>query len=302
MSLSKQLVTFDFICSRVSLPVCIALGSAEPACVSRNISLGSHYIYEPSTLAIQLLAVFAVCIMLYYTKHKYTAVGRKEIAFFLYCYLWTCVVGVFLVSNIIPLSETLQKYLAAVHLSLIATTFWSLLVNGFVGFQWSVEDGTRKSMWFIRLTSLFVFAAYFLVSVCTFFEVAGLSSEFPIVLYWALVALMIVSGACYFFTQVALISSLGDCWPLGALLLALISAIWGCLFQMVFAISICDASQHYIDSMFLSEMCVLFAVMMIYKYWDILTKEDLEISLPCLQQQHTNHNDATHDTSKLHIV
>lgn len=39
-----------------------------------------------------------------------------------------------------------SKWFAAVHTGMIAATFWSLLVNGFVGFQFA-EDGTPLSLW-----------------------------------------------------------------------------------------------------------------------------------------------------------
>ena len=38
------------------------------------------------------------------------------------------------------------KYFVATHTALIVATCWSLLFNGFVGFQW-IEDGTALSLW-----------------------------------------------------------------------------------------------------------------------------------------------------------
>ena len=38
-------------------------------------------------------------------------------------------------------------------------------------------------------------------------------------------------------------------------------------------------AKHYIDGMFFGTMCSLLAVMMVYKYWDSITKEDLEFSV-----------------------
>lgn len=39
---------------------------------------------------------------------------------------------------------------------------------------------------------------------------------------------------------------------------------------------ICHKTSHYIDGLFFSCICSLFSVMMVYKYWDSLTKDDLE--------------------------
>jgi hypothetical protein len=39
-----------------------------------------------------------------------------------------------------------SKWFAAIHMGLISATFWCLLLNGFVGFQFA-EDGTPLSLW-----------------------------------------------------------------------------------------------------------------------------------------------------------
>ena len=42
---------------------------------------------------------------------------------------------------------------------------------------------------------------------------------------------------------------------------------------------ICDLAKHYVDGMFFGTICTLLSVMMVYKYWDGITKEDLEFSV-----------------------
>lgn len=37
--------------------------------------------------------------------------------------------------------------------------------------------------------------------------------------------------------------------------------------------------KHYIDGLFFGVICNLLAVMMVYKFWDDITKEDLEFSV-----------------------
>lgn len=46
-----------------------------------------------------------------------------------------------------------------------------------------------------------------------------------------------------------------------------------------FSTQICVGVKHYIDGTFFGVLCLLFAVMMVYKYWDSITKEDLEFSV-----------------------
>ncbi len=38
-------------------------------------------------------------------------------------------------------------------------------------------------------------------------------------------------------------------------------------------------AKHYIDGMFFGVICTLLSVMMVYKYWDSITREDLEFSI-----------------------
>lgn len=58
-----------------------------------------------------------------------------------------------------------------------------------------------------------------------------------------------------------------------------------CFFGMgmttIFAFSnqICLFAAHYIDGMFLGSGFVLLAVMMVYKFWDSITTEDLEFAV-----------------------
>lgn len=49
----------------------------------------------------------------------------------------------------------------------------------------------------------------------------------------------------------------------------------------IFALSnqICRFAVHYIDGMFLGSTFILLSVMMVYKFWDSLTSEDLEFSV-----------------------
>ena len=48
-----------------------------------------------------------------------------------------------------------------------------------------------------------------------------------------------------------------------------------------FSPTICEISSHYLDGMLFSTVFTLLAVMMIYKFWDTITKEDLEFSVGC---------------------
>ena len=41
----------------------------------------------------------------------------------------------------------------------------------------------------------------------------------------------------------------------------------------------CRAAGHYLDGLFLTASMILLSIMMVYKYWDSITHEDLEFSV-----------------------
>ncbi len=47
----------------------------------------------------------------------------------------------------------------------------------------------------------------------------------------------------------------------------------------MFSTQVCEYAKHYIDGMFFGTVFTLLSVMMVYKYWDSITKEDLEFSV-----------------------
>jgi hypothetical protein len=90
----------------------------------------------------------------------------------------------------------------------------------------------------------------------------------------------IICTAIYVVSQLILvIRTLDDRWPIGDIVFG---AAFFAVAQVVlfgFSTEICDAVKHYIDGLFFFTVCMLLAVMMVYKYWDSITKEDLEFSV-----------------------
>lgn len=146
-----------------------------------------------ATFIMDIVALFMTSIMIYHVKTKYTAIGRfsvhiwrysrrnlsistgrKEIVMFFQFYLGTVIFDMLLVTSIVPKASILYpvrlpfffslslyidhswylfQYFTAAHIGLISTTFWCLLLNGFVGFQFA-EDGTPISLWVKHLIIL----------------------------------------------------------------------------------------------------------------------------------------------------
>ncbi|KAG0345211.1 Chitin synthase, class 7 [Podila humilis] len=280
--LSFAFGNFNFICSRVSLTLCPLVGTSdgiEPICYSRNVRIADTLIFQPSTLIIHIIALIMTAIMIYHIRSKYTAVGRKEIIMFFYLYMLVTIMDLLLVSGIIPTSSNVYPWFTGVHLGLISATFWCLLLNGFVGFQFA-EDGTPLSLWSIRISSLVVCGAVAAISIATFFKMEPFDPMHPVVLW---VVFFVFNGAAlliYVILQIVLVvNTLDDRWPLGDIVFGTMFFATGQVILYVFSLDICDFAKHYIDGLFFGTIATLLSVMMVYKYWDSITKEDLEFSV-----------------------
>ncbi|KAI9034465.1 chitin synthase III catalytic subunit [Hyaloraphidium curvatum] len=272
--------SFDYFCNQAALTVCPLVGAQiEPECYARNVEISNQLIFQPATLVIYVIAIVMTSIMIYHIKSKYTAVGRKEIVIFFYMYMGTVVLEFLLVSGIIPTASSVYPYFAAGLGALTSASFWCLLLNGFVGFQWA-EDGTPLSLWSIRLSSLLIFGIVYFISIGTFLNYAGLAANRPTGIF---VVWFIFDTACiivYVLLQIVLVlNTLEDRWPLGDILFGFLFFIIGLIFLYILSTTICESAKHYIDGIFFVTIFTLLGVMMVYKYWDSITKEDLEFSV-----------------------
>jgi hypothetical protein len=78
---------------------------------------------------------------------------------------------------------------------------------------------------------------------------------------------------------ILVIRTLDDRWPIGDILFGIAFFAVAQVVLFAFSVTICDAAKHYIDGLFIFTLCMLLSVMMVYKYWDSITKEDLEFSV-----------------------
>ncbi|KAK8845548.1 chitin synthase export chaperone [Kwoniella newhampshirensis] len=282
MSAAFKIGNFDYICQHAALVVCPLLGSDQgimPTCYSRNVQLGSQIIFQPATCFVHIAALGMTSIMLYHVRSKYTAVGRKEIVLFFYMYMFVELLAIFLDSAIIPTSHAVYPWFAAVYAGAVAALYWCILMNGFVGFQFA-EDGTPMSLWFLRLSSLVVWGICFFVSIATFKGYAGMAFNKQIGLYITYLIFPAVCAVIYIVSQLILVvRTLDDRWVIGDLIFLAAFYICGVLLLFAFSVKICDSVSHYIDGVFFFTLAMLFTVMMVYKYWDSITKEDLEFSV-----------------------
>lgn len=205
--------------------------------------------------------------------------GRKEITDFFYLYMLLTAFSLVVDAGVVPPGSGPFPWFVAVQNGLASATCTCLLINGFVGFQ-LYEDGTNLSVWLLRASSAGMFVISFIVSLFTFKGWVGLDPANPVGLFVVVYVLNAICLFIYVVMQLLLVwNTLDDRWPLGHIALGVFFFVVGQVLVYAFSATICNRIQHYLDGLFFGTVCNLFAVMMIYKYWDSITKEDLEFSV-----------------------
>jgi hypothetical protein len=279
---------FTSICENAPLPLCASVGpvisasgrvGVEPDCYARNIELANTIIFAGASAAMHIVALVMTVIMIFHVRSKFTAVGRKEILTFFYLYMLLTFLSLIVDAGVVPPGSNAWPYFVSVQNGFSSALVTSLFINGFVGFQ-LYEDGTPLSLWMLRLCSLVAFAISFLVSLATFMGWAGLSPTNTIGLFVVLYLLNAIQLFVYVALQILLVvRTLQDRWPLGDIAFGIFFFVVGQVILYAFSTDICEAMSHYLDGLFFATTCNLLAVMMVYKYWDSITREDLEFSV-----------------------
>lgn len=107
-----------------------------------------------------------------------------------------------------------------------------------------------------------------------------MSNKNPIALWIVYYAFSAVCIILYIVSQLVLVlRTLDDRWPIGDIIFGVAFFAIGQVLVYGFSVQICDAIKHYLDGLFFGSLCTLLSVMMVYKYYDTITKEDLEFSV-----------------------
>ncbi|KAM7190996.1 Chitin synthase III catalytic subunit [Naviculisporaceae sp. PSN 640] len=279
---------FTGICQMAPLPLCASVGpitsissgpGIEPDCYARNIELANTIIFQSAASAMHIVALVMTVTMVLHVRGKFTAVGRKEITTFFYLYMLLTFLSLCIDAGVIPPKSDPYPYFVAIQAGLSSAMITCLMINGFVGFQ-LYEDGTPLSLWMMRLCSGVAFVISFLVALATFKGWAGLGPTNTIGLFVVLYLLNAVQLFIYVALQILLVTrTLQDRWPLGDIAFGVFFFIVGQVILYAASTPICEAVSHYLDGLFFATTCNLLAVMMVYKYWDSITREDLEFSV-----------------------
>ncbi|XXH04354.1 SET domain-containing protein 3 [Hypoxylon texense] len=279
---------FTDICHTAPLPLCPSVGpitsissgvGIETDCFARNIELANTIIFQGASSFMHIIALIMTVVMILHIRGKFTAVGRKEILAFFYFYMLLSFISLCVDAGVVPPGSDPYPYFVAIQSGLTSAMITCLLINGFVGFQ-LYEDGTPVSIWMLRLSSFAAFVVSFLVSLATFKSWAGMGPANTVGLFTVLYLLNGVQLVIYVALQILLVvRTLEDRWPLGDIAFGLFFFIIGQVILYALSSTICQATSHYVDGLFFATTCNLLAVMMVYKYWDSITKEDLEFSV-----------------------
>ncbi|TLS23684.1 uncharacterized protein PpBr36_06244 [Pyricularia pennisetigena] len=276
---------FTSLCQMAPLPLCSNVGKVnnivgiEPNCYARSIELANTIIFQGATSAMHIVALCMTVVMVLHVRGKFTAVGRKEILNFFYFYMLLTFISLCVDAGVVPPGSGPYPYFVSVQNGLTSSLVTCLLINGFVGFQ-LYEDGTPLSLWMMRICSIVAFAITFLVSLATFKSWVGLSPTNTIGMFVVLYLLNAVQLFVYIVLQIMLVvRTLHERWPLGDIAFGVFFFVLGQVILYALSTPICEAVSHYMDGLFFATTCNLLGVMMVYKYWDSITKEDLEFSV-----------------------
>lgn len=286
---------FDSICTMAALPLCSLLGPSEntpdmagvvtttgifPHCLARSIQLFNTIIFQVGNVLVNFGGLVVLIIIILNIRSKITAIGRSEMLEFFGHYLLLILLSMAIDSGAVPSGSVVFPYFVAFQSGLTSACCWCLMVNGLSGFQlW--KDGTLRTMWSLRLSMFLLFLLTGFVALMTFKAWCPLFSPSQTTgLFVVLYLLNAIFMFVYVTSQITLtLFILHDLWAFGAITLGASVFAVGQVLLYSFSTNICTNVKHYLDGLFFSSLTNLFATMMIYKYWTMITTEDLEFSI-----------------------
>ncbi|CUM64397.1 uncharacterized protein PRCAT00002000001 [Priceomyces carsonii] len=282
--------SFDGICNKTALPLCSVLGSVNqtsyftrgivPECYARSVELANTTIFQIGNAFVHFGGLGILLIIVFNVRAKYTAIGRTEMLTFFYILIGLIVSSLIVDCGVSPPSSTSYAYFVSVQIGLASAACICILYNGILCFQFW-EDGTRTSMWILRLACVGWFVVNFFISLITAKSWdTALDDRKTVTLFVVSFVVNAILIASYVCSQVVLVVfALESFWPLGAISLGVFFFVAGQVLTYGFSDKICEGASHYIDGLFFGSLCNVFTFMMIYKFWDMITTDDLEFSV-----------------------
>ncbi|KAH3667747.1 hypothetical protein WICMUC_005279 [Wickerhamomyces mucosus] len=285
---------FNAICNQTALPLCQVVSEAGgitykyindgilPVCYARSIEVANTVIFEIGNAFVNIGALVFLIIIIYNIRSKYTAIGRLEMLFYYHIITALVICTLVVDCGVSPPGSSSYPWFVALQLALASGSCWCLMVCGLLGFRlW--EDGTSRSLWFLRISSFLAGALTFVIAILTFKDFiknGTMNRTNTLGLFIVAYIFNAVFLVVYIVLQVILtLAIIKNYWVLGVIGLSITSFVIGQIFLYVLSKNICEGVKHYLDGLFFASLCNLFSVMMVYKFWDMTTDDDLEFSI-----------------------
>ncbi|KAI9189960.1 hypothetical protein H9P43_001393 [Blastocladiella emersonii ATCC 22665] len=278
--------SFASICRTASsIPLCsIFVLRGDKNCALQGLNLGLVKILDIADVILCLIFLCCTVLVAYRTHSKYAAVGRSEMGilnllFFFLLVAQIISVGGWMTSEPELISDMLL-WSAIVHVALIASIGWVILLNGFVGFQ-LLPDGSPASVYSIATTAILVFIGTGYIAADTALGITNAFTPGPKLMSIPLLVLVLVVPAAaavlYFITQVLLVfTQLSARKPLVFLTAALVFFALAQVFNFAISDSICWATSRYVDGKAFSTLSTFLAFFCMHKYWAAITEDEWE--------------------------
>ena len=249
-------------------------------CVLQGIKLsGDRNLANLGTILVDGFAILITLFLIWRSERKAAAVGRREMQLFLLGFLLISICEIFSVGGF-PLNDAVRRGFSAANIALVATTFWLLLLNGFVGYQ-LLDDGTALSIGLVLLSAAAFFVGTGYIALDTAFSWTGYwdssyeGNHRNIALYVLYQLAPLVFAAIYFVLEAVLVLRvLGEIRPMIWLVSAAVLFAIGQIFQYVISIHICNPTGGRIDGNFFQAIFNVLSVFMIWVFWSSITEDD----------------------------
>ncbi|QPG74097.1 hypothetical protein FOA43_001418 [Brettanomyces nanus] len=280
---------FSEICKRTPLALCALteplndpsnspLSGVLPKCYARTVTLANTLIFEIGTAFIRMAILIILLLIVYLVRLRYTSVARREMLFFFWSLIANTIASLIVDTGVSPPGSSSYAYFVSLQLATSATSYWALLFSGISGFGFW-EDGSTRAMVALYVSAVGIFIVNYIIPLFTFTKaVSGLGPSKTtalFVLFFIINPLMLVLWLlsqlfiCFFMLVI-------NWWALGALSLAVF--FFAASQALLYSLSqqICEGLKHYVDGTVFSSLSAMFCIMMVFKYWDIITFDDDE--------------------------
>ncbi|KAF8593974.1 hypothetical protein BDV93DRAFT_189497 [Ceratobasidium sp. AG-I] len=266
-------------------PQCAIPQATAGAGAGQNGGGGSGLGNIANVIACGLSIILTIFLIARCSRRK-AAVGRVELRAFLILYLLTLPFQLLDTGALLKQTTTHLSVLTAIHMGLIATTFWMLLGNGIVATQ-VVEDGTMSSLVPFYALSLFFFVGTTYASLDTAFTftsafrlgTGGASNE-PIENLVNIPLFVLTSiwpaAATFFYFVIMIYVVLGVLREMRPFIYYIAAAFLFVLSQLAYFLLskiICRGTSAKLDGSFVATILETAAVGMLYLAWRSITEE-----------------------------